>query len=148
MDDLRSFPATLRTWIAAAPEADIRTRAADGTFALVEQVWHLADLEVEGFGLRLVRILEEDEPSLPDFRGDAIAEERRYLELELEPGLERFTSARAANIHRLASLNEEQWRRGGEQEGVGRVTVARIVEMMREHDTVHAGEVRALLGRS
>ena len=146
MDDLRTFPATLRKWIAAAPGVDVRTRASDGTFALVEQVWHLADLEVEGYGVRLARILAEDEPSLPDFRGDVIAEKRHYLELELEPALERFESARAANLERLASLTEQQWQRGGQQEGVGRVTLARIVEMIREHDQGHAREILALLG--
>ncbi|MEO8378630.1 MAG: DinB family protein [Acidobacteriota bacterium] len=146
MDDLRSFPATLREWIASAPEVDVRRRAADGTFALVEQAWHLADLEVEGYGVRLARILAEDEPSLTDFRGDVIAEERRYLELALEPALARFETARAANLALLTSLTEEQWQRGGEQEGVGRVTLARIVEMMREHDQGHAAEIRALLG--
>jgi hypothetical protein len=147
MDDLRTFPAAIRAWIASSSEVDIRTRASDGTFALVEQVWHLADLEAEGYGVRLARILDEDDPVLPDFHGDLIAEERHYLDLELEPALERFTSARAANLERLASLTEQQWQRGGQQEGVGRVTVARIVEMMREHDAGHAREVRALLGR-
>lgn len=145
MDSLRTFPATLRELIASASSASLRTRAADGTFALVEQVWHLADLEVEGYGARLARMLEEDDPMLPDFRGDVIAEERRYLELELEPALERFASARAANLARLASLTEEQWQRTGRQEGVGSVTVARVVEMMREHDAGHAVEIRAVL---
>jgi len=145
MDELRTFPATLRALIASTPGANIRTRASDGTFALVEQVWHLADLEVEGYGVRLARILDEDDPLLPDFRGDVIAEERRYLELELEPALERFASARAANLERLASLTAAQWQRTGRQEGVGPVTVARVVEMMREHDAGHTVEIHGLL---
>jgi hypothetical protein len=145
LDSLRTFPATLRALIASAPQALIRTRAKDGTFALVEQAWHLADLEVEGYGERLKRILEQDDPSLPDFRGDVVAEQRRYIELELEPALERFASARAANVARLESLTGEQWQRGGQQEGVGRVTIARVAEMMAEHDAGHAAELHALL---
>jgi hypothetical protein len=123
----------------------LRQRAADGTFALIEQAWHLADLEAEGYGARIEKMLAEDDPQLPDFRGDVVAEERRYVELELEPALERFASARAANVARLEALSEEQWQRGGEQEGVGRVTIARVAEMMAEHDAGHAAELHALL---
>ena len=122
----------------------MRVRASNGSFALIEQAWHLADLEVEGYGERIRRMLEEDEPRLPDFKGDEVAKQRRYLELELEPALRRFEDARAANVARIESLSEEQMQRGGEQEGVGRVTIARVVEMMAEHDAGHAAELHAL----
>jgi len=144
-ETLRAFPASVRVLIESAPRTKLRQRAANGSFALIEHAWHLADLEVEGYGERIRRILEDDEPRLPDFKGDEIAEQRRYLELELEPALRRFEDARAANLARIESLSEEQMRRGGEQEGVGRVTIARVVEMMAEHDAGHAAELHALL---
>lgn len=144
IEDLRTFPAILRSLIASAPQARLRVRASNGSFALIEHAWHLADLEVEGYDERIRRILEENEPLLADFKGDEIAEQRRYLELELEPALRRFEDARTANLARIESLNEEQMQRSGEQEGVGRVTIARIVEMMAEHDAGHAAELHAL----
>lgn len=142
-DDLRAFPARVRELIGSAPDGQLRTRARDGSFALVEHAWHLADLEVEGYGERIRRLLEEDEPYLPDFRGDILAEERKYVSLEVEPALRRFADARAANLAQLERVTE--WQRGGEQEGVGRVTLARVAEMMREHDASHDAELRALL---
>ena len=145
LDLLRTFPDTLRALIAAVPPALTRTRSHEGFFAAVEHAWHLADLEVEGYGERLQRIAEEDEPAVPDFKGDVIAEQRRYLELELEPALQRFAVARAANVARMETFTDEQWQRGGEQEGVGRVTLARVAEMMAEHDAGHAAELHALL---
>lgn len=145
IDKLRAFPAELRALLATAPHPRLRQRAADGTFALIEQAWHLADLEAEGYGARIAKLLEEDDPQLPDFRGDVVAEERRYLELELEPALRKFEDARARNVARIEALTNDQLQRAGEQEGVGRVTVARVVEMMAEHDAGHAREVRALL---
>lgn len=145
IDKLRAFPAELRALLATAPHTRLRQRAADGTFALIEQAWHLADLEAEGYGARIAKLLEEDDPQLPDFRGDVVAEERRYLELELEPALRKFEDARARNVARMEALTDEQLQRAGEQEGVGRVTIARVVEMMAEHDAGHAREVRALL---
>lgn len=143
--NLRTFPAELRALLATAPHTRLRQRAADGTFALIEQAWHLADLEAEGYGARIEKMLAEDDPQLPDFQGDVVAEERRYLELELEPALAKFEDARARNVARIERLTTEQLQRSGEQEGVGRVTIARVVEMMAEHDAGHAREVRALL---
>ena len=40
-----------------------RTPGPRGAFAPVEQVWHLADLEHEGFGLRIRRLQAEERPS-------------------------------------------------------------------------------------
>lgn len=145
IDKLRAFPDELRNVLVSAPQDRLRIRAKDGTFALIEQAWHLADLEAEGYGLRIRRMLEEDDPELPDFRGDVIAEERNYLGLDVEPALEKFARARAENVARIASLTEEQLQRAGRLEGVGRVTIARLVEMMAEHDAGHAAELHALL---
>ena len=142
-EHLRAFPQQLRELIARVPPERLRVRAADGTFAAVEQAWHLADLEVEGYGERIRRIEHEDEPELADFRGDVIAAERKYLELEVEPALVRFEEARTRNVAALESARDRN--RGGHQEGVGRVTLARIAEMMAEHDAGHAAELHALL---
>ncbi|MBV8520048.1 MAG: DinB family protein [Acidobacteria bacterium] len=141
---LRSFPATLRAIYQSVPADRMRQRAGDGNFALVEQFWHLGDLEVEGFGARIDRILREDEPSLPDFNGLAIARERRYIERDPAQGLQRFEEARRANLERLASLDDASWLRAGHQEGAGRVTLRRVVEMMAAHDAEHAEEIRVL----
>jgi hypothetical protein len=145
IDDLAAFPERVRAMIARLPEPLLRVRGAGETFSFVEQAWHLADLEVEGYGARIDRLLADDNPQLADFRGDLVAAERRYNELPLEPALERFASARAANVARLRDLTPEQWERAGEQEGAGRVTLARVAEMMREHDAGHAREMETLL---
>ena len=142
-DELRAFPRQLRDLLARVPADRLRVRAPDGTFAAIEQAWHLADLEVEGYGLRIARILAEQDPELPDFKGDVVAEQRKYLELNLEPALVRFEEARMKNV---AALEQADLQRAGHQDGVGRVTLARIAEMMAEHDAGHAAELRAIAG--
>jgi hypothetical protein len=141
---LRSFPATLRAIVDTLPAERLRQRADGGNFALVEHLWHLGDLEVEGYGARIERILAEDEPALADFDGAAVARERRYLELDPARGLERFENARKQNLARLAALDDASWSRAGQQEGAGRVTLRRLVEMMAAHDAEHAEEIRVL----
>jgi hypothetical protein len=58
-----------------------------GTFSPVEQCWHLADLEREGYLVRIRRLLEEEDPWLPDFDGARVALERGYRSLSLARGL-------------------------------------------------------------
>lgn len=144
MDDLAAFPSVVRQWMESVPSELLTRQPAAGGLALIENAWHLADLEVEGYGVRLRRILAETSPSLPDFQGDAIARERDYLHLPLAPALERFARARAENIALIDTATEAGRRRTGEQEGVGTVTFERVVAMMAEHDASHAEEIAAL----
>jgi hypothetical protein len=140
-----AFAETVRAIVGRVPEAMQRTRDSVVGFALVEQIWHLADLEQEGFAVRIDRILRESHPLLADFPGGKLARERRYIEQPLLPALQRFEEARAANVARLTAVTSDEWLRSGEQEGVGEVTLGRVAEMMMEHDASHAAELRDLL---
>ncbi len=113
-----------------------------GAFAPVEQVWHLADLESEGFGVRIRRLRDETDPHLPDFDGARVAKDRNYVALSLPEGLRAFETARAANIATLLSLEPEAWARGGTQEGVGPIALRDLPLLMRDHDRAHIAEIR------
>jgi hypothetical protein len=118
---------------------------AGGGFSIVEHAWHLADLEREGFGVRIRRLLTEDDPALPDFDGARLARERNYAGRPLRAGIDAFAAARAANLAVLRSVPAESWGWAGRQEGVGVVTVRDIPRLMREHDDSHRAEIGALI---
>jgi hypothetical protein len=143
---LRQFPDILREVVARVPGELMRTRSRDGEFSLVEHAWHLADLEEEGYALRIRRLLEEERPRLADFEGDAIAQQRRYIEKPVGPAVERFALQRRSNAERLAQLQHFHWQRAGVQDGVGDVTLARLPAMMLAHDLEHACDLVELLG--
>src|SRR5918911_1869957 len=90
---------------------DLRMRADGGGFSFVETVCHLRDIEREGYGARIERILGEEVPSLPDLDGARLALERRYGEQGFDDGLEDFASARARNLSALRAATDEQLRR-------------------------------------
>ena len=115
----------------------------DGAFSPVEQCWHLADLEREGFGVRIQRLLAEVEPHLPDFDGAAIARERRYGTKSLADGLDAFRKARRQNLRTLHSVPAEAWTRRGTQEGVGPVQLCDLPVLMAQHDAAHRQEIEA-----
>jgi hypothetical protein len=120
-----------------------RSPGPDGAPSPVEQVWHLADLEREGFGERIRRLLNEVEPELPDFKGAEIAAARNYRARSLDEGLAAFVEARGRNIAALGAVDPESWLRRGTQEGVGPVSLCDIPAFMSRHDSAHRREIEA-----
>jgi hypothetical protein len=118
-------------------------RGPDESFSPVEQCWHLAELEREGFGARIRRLLDEEDPFLPDFDGARLARERDYRARSLDEGLAAFRAGRQANLALLRSVAPDQWTRAGTQEGVGRVALCDLPSMMAEHDASHRAEIEA-----
>jgi len=142
---LESTPALLARAAAELPEDSVRHRGTTGGFSLVEHVWHLADLEREAYAVRIRRLLTEDEPQLSNFDGDRAARERLYQRLDLAEGLLAFTLARTRNLQKLRELSADDWRRAGEQEGVGRIELSDVPRMMTEHDRMHGVEIADLV---
>jgi hypothetical protein len=141
---LGAMPELLRD-VAVALAGATHRRPATGGFAFVEHAWHLADLEREGYGARISRLLTETAPALPDFDGDRIAREREYLHEDLALALQLFARARTRNLDRLAALDAAALSRRGTQEGVGELTLARVPRMMAAHDAGHVEELAALV---
>jgi DinB family protein len=142
---LEGMPEFLEASFAALAADDASRRPASGTFAPVEQCWHLADLEREGYLARIARLLAEDHPELPDFDGDRVAEERRYASLSLREGLSTFRAARAETLARLRRVAAHDWKRAGRQEGVGAVMLCDLPAMIAAHDASHRAEIEAWL---
>src|SRR5688572_23591842 len=107
MDSLAGMKEFLYKSFASLTEEEASAPGPEGAFCPLEQVWHLADLEREGFGLRIQRLQSEVSPHLPDFDGDKIARERNYRSLSLVDGLRAFEAAREANLATLQTLSVE-----------------------------------------
>lgn len=131
----------LREAFASLTPVETRTPGPVGAFSPVEQVWHLADLEREGFGVRIRRLRLETNPFLPDFDGAKIAQERNYRALSLAEGLLAFEAAREANLRTLETLSSEEWLRSGTQEGVGSVSLCDMPALLHQHDQAHVAEI-------
>jgi hypothetical protein len=143
LSELERMPAWLdEAFAGLSPDEAVRP-GPDDSFAPVAQCWHLADLEQEGFAVRIRRLLAEPDPLLPDFDGARLARERRYQLRSLGEGLAAFRRARAHNLAALRSVPAESWTRAGTQEGVGRVSLCDLPSMMAEHDSAHRGEIEA-----
>lgn len=142
MESLAAMKMFLRKVFASVTPEETQTPGPAGSFSPVEQVWHLADLEREGFGLRIQRLKTEANPQLPDFDGAKVAHERNYRSLSLAAGLRTFEAAREANIAILQLLPPQAWLRSGTQEGVGTVSLCDMPTFMHQHDQAHMAEIQ------
>jgi hypothetical protein len=141
---LEETPEAVRSLREGMEGEELRARADDGTFSFVEHVCHLRDLEREGYGARIEKILGEELPPLPDIDGTALARERRYNEQPFDESMAQFTEARTWNAFVLKGISDEQFSRRGVMEGVGEVSLERLVALIREHDMTHREELRVL----
>jgi hypothetical protein len=144
-EELQRMPALVVEAARGLRGTTVSDRPLAGGFAMIEHVWHLADLETDAYEVRIRRLLEEDEPELPGFDGEAVAAKRKYRALRLRDGLKKFTEARERNLAALRSLEGDAWQRAGIQEGVGKITLQDVPRMMHEHDLAHRQEIEALV---
>jgi hypothetical protein len=128
----------------AGPEALTRRPGADA-FSLRENIHHFRDIDIEGFSVRLGRLLNEDRPDLPGVDGGRLAAERHYNEHPHEPALEEFSSERARCVRILENAEPSDWLREGTLEGTGAITLARLVELWVEHDRDHLAQVEHIV---
>jgi hypothetical protein len=123
---------------------DVRTPPANGEWAAIEHLCHLRDIEAEGYNVRIAQLLQDDDPLLRDLDGDALARERRYREQDPQSALRDFAAARARTIELVRDLDDAALAREGMFENAGRVTLATLLDMLREHDRGHLRDLAAI----
>ena len=147
MEFLKETPAAVRRLTAEVPEHDLKWKPSEDELSALEQVCHLRDLELEGYGVRIRTLLTETNPSLPDFDGGRFVRERDYNSQDFLTALRDFARARTENTGVAETLSSAQLNLSGLLEGVGTITLARLFQLMREHDQLHIDELRVLRER-
>lgn len=141
---LEETPENIRRLIEASGVGDLRWKPGPEEFSALEQVCHLRDLEREGYGARIQRMLTETEPALADFDGGRIAQERDYNNQDFASSFQDFARERARNVSIMKKLSPDELKRTGVLEGVGAITLKKLFLLMREHDLSHLKELSDL----
>jgi hypothetical protein len=122
----------------------LTTKPNGDQFSVVENICHLRDIEIEGYAIRISRILNESLPTLPDIDGGRLALERDYNQQSVASALNDFRRARLENVALLKEVNQQEFGREGVLEGVGRISLEQLLHLMCEHDEGHVAELRTL----
>ena len=149
---LARFPQELRAHYALIPTAHARFRPEswDGIpserFDPLGQLWHVRDIELDGYHVRVRRTLEEDAPVLADIDSYALAD-ARGTRGPAELALAEFEAARAQTVAMLAKLSPAQLARPAMFEGFGPITVRGLMHLLCSHDHQHLSGLQWLACR-
>ena len=147
LDLLAETPNKLASFTAGLSSAEIRWKNSEAEFSALENVCHLRDLELQGYRPRIERILSEVDPVLADFDGARVAAESNYNSQSFDLALRAFSAAREENVRSMRDVTEEQLKREGLLEGVGRITLLQLAGKMLEHDEGHLEDLQVLQQR-
>src|SRR5215510_3395223 len=81
-------------------------------WSAAEIVHHLADSETIS-GIRLRRLLVEEDPFIQGYDQDAYARRLNYNTRDIGPALEAFRNARATTAQLFALMTDDDWKRAG-----------------------------------
>ena len=149
---LACFPQELRAHYATIPAAQVRFRPErwDGIpsehFDPLGQLWHLRDIEIDGYHVRFRRALEEDAPLLADIDSYALADARGPRG-PAEVALAEFEAARVQTVAMLKALTPEQLARPAMFDGFGPITVRGLMHLLCSHDHQHLSGLQWLACR-
>ena len=144
LGELEKTPDRVATLVKDLSRSAQTSRNPPTAFSILENVWHLRDIEVEGHLARIRRLLAEEGPVLPDVDGERLARERNYNEQLIEPAVEEFRSARLASVTTLRALPREAFERSGTLETAGVISLQDLVFRMRDHDRGHLEDLSRL----
>lgn len=150
---LAAFPDQLEVHYAAFPAVATRWAPAswDGVpsepLTAIEQLCHCRDIEIDGYHVRIRRMLAEERPTLASIDTDALARERAYAHDDATRALAAFRAARAHTLQMISGLSDAQLARTAVFEGYGALTLQSLVHYLCSHDQQHLAGLQWLLGK-
>jgi hypothetical protein len=142
MTDLLEFQSRLLLAIHGIAEHDLSRLEKDGGWSILDVIAHLGDVELlTAWRMRLM--LAEDEPQLPRFSQEQWLA-RLHAGESLAERLEVFWSLRRQNVRLIRSLSPEELQRRALHPRLGRITVAELIESLREHQELHLGQLERI----
>jgi DinB superfamily len=153
LNALTAFPEQLEAHYAAIPEPFINwaPESWDGIpserFTPIEQVCHVRDIEIDGYHVRLHRVLSESNPMLALINSELLAVERSYATSSAVEAFAAFRAARTRTVKLISSLTAPQFSRTAVFEGYGTITLRSLVHYLCSHDQQHLAGLQWLLGK-
>ena len=115
-------------------------RSSPDRFTIREITAHLADMETV-WGERIARMLEKENPDLPNADEDQMAVDNSYDTSIPDENLKRFRQERASLIGTLRTLSEREWARTGLIRAFLPMTVERLAIHITGHDGYHTAQI-------
>jgi hypothetical protein len=140
---LRATPIVLRRLTVGVDDRRLRQRPDRNEWAIIEVVGHIADVEERALA-RVRRMLRERHPHLDPFDQAALAEERRYIDMDLESELRRFEELRGMHLDELDALHASDWQRTGDHGVHGEMSIELYETHVAAEEVDHLAQIARL----
>jgi DinB superfamily len=125
------------------PPQQLTAHPVPGKWSAAEIVHHLADSETIS-GIRLRRLLVEDNPEIQAYDQEVFAARLNYNNRDIAPALDAFRSARATSAQLFERMSEGDWKRQGTHSESGAYTSEDWLKIYAVHAHNHASQIRRL----
>lgn len=122
-------------WSDVLSRPGVEDRPAPSVWSPLEYLCHVRDV-CRIFGERVTLMLEQDDPSFPDWDQDEAAVTGRYGEQDAAMVSDELTDAARADARLFESVTGEQWQRTGRRSNGSAFTVETLGQYF-IHDLVH-----------
>jgi hypothetical protein len=140
---LRRVPDEVQSACEGLSDEELRRRPREGDWSLLELVCHLRD-DADEDGLRVRRLVEEENPTLVPYDQEARAIERDYLGEDPGKAVTALRAFWSGLAYQLENLSDAEWASSGEHPEIGRVTVRSRAERQVEHSREHLAQMRGV----
>ena len=137
LERTRAGPVALLDVTRGLTDEDVRRKPGAGKLSLLEHMAHMLDMERDVFGVRLRRVLEEDNPKLDPVDQEHFVDESRYAGRTFQQLLEEWAELRRANVSLVESTGQADWPRPVRHPDLGKATFADVVHRWSRHDADH-----------
>jgi hypothetical protein len=139
--ELASTPERVEKLVQGLSESQLAWKPRPELFSVRESVFHLRDIEIEGYAKRLRSVLHEECPLLQDIDGGCLARERNYNAQPTAPAIADFRRSRTSSIELLKTCSQGDLARKAEMQDIGVIDLRRLLELWMKHDRGHLADI-------
>ena len=133
---LSAFSARLQAFVAPLTDTQLRFRPQDKEWSILENIGHLIDID-RLYVERVDLILSSERPQFAPFNPDEQVSAGNYQTMSLAELMATYSELRQATVAGLSTIAPDELTRVGIHARFGEITVARLVEILANHDEVH-----------
>jgi hypothetical protein len=141
LERTRAGPAGLADACRGLDDEDFRRKPGVGKLSILEHMSHMLDMERDVFGVRLRRVLEEENPKLDPVDQEHYVEEARYAGRTFQELFDEWEKLRRANVELVETTGPADWGRPVRHPDLGEATFADVVNRWSRHDGDHLRQI-------
>jgi hypothetical protein len=146
IDALRALPSQIEELVQGLSEDALRWRPSPRERSIKELCCQLRD-DAETHGVRIRRMVSEDDPFLPSYDQEALARERDYQNESTPLVLTAIRAFWGGVAYLLENLGDEDWQRTGRHEKRGPISIAQYAQLLADHGREHLEQIKTLRGQ-